>query len=189
MNTPQNLLKKISSALSFLVLLVSSVSWANETGSQKKYKAPSYGMAGCGPASSILSADHHKNSVFFQMVGAAININLSYLSYPSAITSGTSNCQDSALPSSEASKIEREAYVSMNLSELNKQAAQGDGNHLRGLAEMIGCGNEIQFELFAAVAQMEHDEIFSDSNGSKVSDRLMGKLKENSALEGCLKTK
>lgn len=162
---------------------------AEKNNSNQKYKAPAYGMAGCGPASVILDGPALKNNSFLQMLGATTNLNIVYYSYTGALTTGTSNCNDAALTSAEAKKIEREAYVSMNLNELNKQAAQGDGSHLRGLAEIIGCGSEIQFELFAAVAQMEHAEIFSDSNGSNVTNRLIGKLKDSDSLDSCLKIK
>jgi hypothetical protein len=107
----------------------------------------------------------------------------------SSISSGTSNDFNTFSGTTQSPKVERETFVSVNLNELSKEASQGEGVHLRGLAEMIGCGNEIQFELFAAVAQMEHSEIFSDNNGSKVTQRLLSKLKESNTLDECLKVK
>jgi hypothetical protein len=77
----------------------------------------------------------------------------------------------------------------MNLGDLSKEASQGEGNHLRGLAEMIGCGNDSQFEVFAAVAQTEHDVIFSDTVASNVANRFVAKAKETDALQTCLRNK
>ncbi|MBM3381309.1 MAG: DUF3015 domain-containing protein [Betaproteobacteria bacterium] len=188
MNSVKTLLKQLAPAI-IALLPMQLHAQATQNKSNQKYKAPAYGMAGCGPASVIFAEEKVRNNTFLQMLGATTNLNFLNFSYTGALTSGTSNCNDAELSSAEAKKIEREAYVSMNLNELNKQAAQGDGAHLRGLAEIIGCSNEIQFELFAAVAQMEHSEIFSDSNGSNVSNRLIGKLKDSGSLESCLKSK
>jgi hypothetical protein len=81
---------------------------------------------------------------------------------------------------------ERETYVSVNLNDLSKDASKGDGNYLRGLAEMIGCGTDQEFASFAAVSQKDHAQIFSDSDASNVTGRFIAKAKETDALRGCV---
>lgn len=159
---------------------------------QKNYSLPPYGMAGCGLGAVIFSGDNtgmniNNNAMGPQLLAATTN---NYV-FPqsSAITSGTSNCTDTPAGSEEAFRIERETYVSMNLGDLSKEASKGEGNHLRGLAEMIGCGNDSQFEVFAAVAQTEHDVIFSDTVASNVANRFVAKAKETVALQSCLRNK
>jgi hypothetical protein len=175
-------------------LLISTAAFAQgkRSAPQRNYSLPPYGMAGCGLGSVIFSGDNtgmniKNNTMGPQLLAATTN---SY-AFPqlSAITSGTSNCTDTPAGSEEAFRIERETYVSMNLGDLSKEASQGEGNHLRGLAEMIGCGNDSQFEVFAAVAQTEHDVIFSDIVASNVANRFVAKAKETDALQSCLRNK
>ncbi|MBM3381320.1 MAG: DUF3015 domain-containing protein [Betaproteobacteria bacterium] len=147
------------------------------------YTPPPYGMAGCG-LGSLFFGKAEDNKAGQQIVAAYLND--AVFPQTSAITSGTSNCEDSAGGSAEALRKERETYVSVNLNDLSKDASKGDGNYLRGLAEMIGCGSDQQFAAFAAVSQKDHAQIFSDSDASNVTGRFIAKARETEDLRGCV---
>jgi hypothetical protein len=181
-------MKKSTRRLIAIIFSCAAVSTTKELRASNKYKRPAYGMGGCGPGSVIFGGKFDRNATGSQMMAASTNSSSGY-TYLAAITSATSNCTDTPAGSEEAFRIERETYVSMNLGDLSKEASQGEGNHLRGLAEMIGCGNDSQFEVFAAVAQTEHDVIFSDTVASNVANRFVAKAKETDALQSCLRNK
>jgi hypothetical protein len=150
----------------------------------KNYAAPAYGMAGCGLGSLVFSGTKN-NTMGTQILAATTND--AVFPQSSAITSGTSNCSDTPAGSEEAFRIERETYVSMNLGDLSKEASKGDGNHLRGLAQMIGCSSDEQVKTFATVAQSSHSEIFSDSVPANVAERFVSTAKSSEELQNCVR--
>lgn len=178
--------------LSTLAMLSSQIAFAQaKKGKQnasapaaKNYSAPIYGMAGCGIVTLVFRGP--KNNTLGMLIRAPTKNN-SVTPQTSAITSGTSNCTDTPAASEEAFRIERETYVSMNLGDLSKEVSKGDGNHLRGLAQMIGCGSDEQVKTFATVAQSSHSEIFSDSVPANVAERFVSTAKSSEELQNCVR--
>lgn len=150
------------------------------------YRLPPYGMAGCGLGSMLFDGPKDNTKVTQILV---LTTNNYFFPQSSAITSGSSNCTNSPADSEEAFRIERETYVSMNLGDLNKEAAQGQGDRLRGLSEMLGCGEQNEVQAFAQVAQLSHSEIFSDVQATDVTNRWVNKANENDVLKSCLTVK
>lgn len=173
---------KSSIVIASLLVSTSAFAQSKKASAGKSYRLPPYGMAGCGLGATILG---DKNEMGPQLLAATTNNY--FFPASSAITSGTSNCTDTPAGSEEAYRMERETFVSMNLGDLNKEAAQGEGNHLRGLAEMIGCGSEEQVEIFAAVAQSEHSDIFSDAVPAKVTQRFLDRAQTSEVLQECVR--
>jgi hypothetical protein len=185
-------MKLVQSFVVIASVIASTAAFAQGKKTGQSYRLPPYGMAGCGLGSVIFSGDNTglniKNNAMGPQLLAATTNNY-FFPQTSAITSGTSNCTDTPAGSEEAYRMERETFVSMNLGDLNKEASKAEGNHLRGLAEMIGCGEESQFLVFAAAAQAGHGVIFSDANPANVSQRFIETARASDALKGCVRSR
>ena len=72
------------------------------------------------------------------------------------ITSGTSGCDKDAVILNEK---EQEVFVAANLANLSQQMAQGDGEHLRALATLMGCSTSVYTD-FAGMTQAKYDALF-----------------------------
>jgi len=91
-----------------------------------------------------------------------------------AITSGTSNCvKDGA---SAMKEDEQEVFVTVNLSTLQKEAAQGQGQHLNTLAEIFGCEDK---EGFAQMSQSRYEALFTNENPAAVVQSYKSEIKSN----------
>lgn len=92
-----------------------------------------------------------------------------------AISSGTSNCVDR---SRHMAQNEQETFVSVNLASLQREAAQGTGEHLDALAEIFGCSEK---EGFARMSQGRYDAIFSNEDPSQVVQSYKSELRSSGA--------
>lgn len=137
---------------------------------------PPYGMAGCGLGSLVIE----ENTMWPQL--GAMTTNNIVSPQTSAITSGTSNCTD--LPR-EVALIEQEVFITANLNSLTKEAAQGSGEHLDALGEVMGCSEEGNTAL-RVLCKDRHEEIFSTRDSKKVLSTLRQEIKANEELaENC----
>lgn len=148
----------------FAVVLSMSLAGAAQAKGAGKYQSP-YGMAGCGLGSLIIK-NHSKGP----QIGAWFLNVVGYQTF--AITSGTSNCVKDG--SMAAVENEQEVFVSVNLTDLQKEAAQGQGEHLNVLAEIFGCDNK---EGFAQLSQNRYEAIFTNENPSAVVESFKSELK------------
>lgn len=89
----------------------------------------------------------------------------------SAITSGTLNCVD---PSMRNAANEQEVFVTVNLASLQKEAAQGQGEHLDALAEIFGCQDK---EGFAHMSQSRYETIFANEKPAQVLHNYKSEIK------------
>jgi len=107
-----------------------------------------YGMAGCGLGSVLLPNGPQAltsiiNGLFWNQVFV--------------ISSGTSNCQSDTLQQVGA---EQEHFMKNNFGTIAREAAQGDGETLAGLANSLGCPHN-RTKDFAEFTQRNHQKIFS----------------------------
>lgn len=93
-----------------------------------------------------------------------------------AISSGTSNCVDNAKDSTMAA--EQETFMTVNLASLEKEAAQGQGQHLNALAEIFGCDDK---EAFAQMSQNRYEAIFSNEKPADVLQNYKNEIKSTTA--------
>ena len=98
-----------------------------------------------------------------------------------AISSGTSNCVDG---SSKMANNEQETFVTVNLAELQKEAAQGKGQHLDTLAEIFGCENK---EGFANMSQSRYEALFSNENPQAILQNYKSEIKASSMVGTCVR--
>ena len=106
---------------------------------------------------------------------ALVNIFLSLYTYSSATTSGTSDC--SGLASNDELRYR---YVASSYKLLQYEAAEGKGDHLDGLAVLMGCSAEP----FNQMVQANYGELFVDYEPKPESfvNSLKSKITSDSTL-------
>jgi len=147
---------------------------ADTGGGGDSWKAP-YGSAGCGLGSIVLGTKPGIMQVF------AATTNASSYSQTFGITTGTSNC--TSAPSAAAAQMEREVFVDMNFASLSKEAAQGSGDHLRALADIMGCANSADdLAAFGRVSQARYGEIFNAGDARGVAANYVNVVRADPML-------
>ena len=76
------------------------------------------------------------------------------------MTSGTSGCKADSVILNEK---EQEVFVASNLSVLNQEMAQGQGQHVAALASLLGCPTAVQGE-FAQMSQESYGSVFPQTD-------------------------
>ncbi len=130
-----------------------------------------YGMAGCGLGSLVIK----KNDTMGQITAATLNAT-GVQTF--GISTGSSNCRVNR----NMAQLEQEVFMTANFASLAKDAAQGDGRHLRAFAEVLGCSDRIND--FARVSQKNYGEIFSSSNPKVALDQYRGVIINSETLNG-----
>ncbi len=132
--------------------------FAGALAAKEKRKAPTvrggaYGMAGCGLGALVVDRDE-----LMPQVGAWF-LNSIYSHQTYAISSGTSNCVEGR---SEVTAMEQEVYFAANLNSITKEAAQGSGEHLDGIARVFGCEQDEDKTRLNELGQSHYAQIFSE---------------------------
>lgn len=130
------------------------------------------GAAGCGLGSVIF-----KENVWWKQVLAATTNN-STGTQTLGITTGTSNCNAKG----SLTKVQdQKNYIVVNFSTLQKEAAQGNGTTVEGLASVTGCSAHAYSE-FATFLQENYNEIFAVNTPESIVNNLNAKIEENNKL-------
>lgn len=117
-------------------------------------QADHYGEAGCGLGSMLMGADG--NQVFAATTNDISRSNMFGISF------GTSNCtEDGAM----ASNQELDLFVESNQVALAKESARGEGESIRTLAKVMGCGDSAQL---GATLQAQYAQVFPSQDVSAV---------------------
>jgi len=120
--------------------------------------AGTYGTAGCGLGSVVFGAEPG-----FAQVFAATTNGTSY-TQTFGISSGTSNC----VPAAKAAAFNSQRlFLEQNFASVAMDAAQGDGETLRGLAATLGCSDQAYPEVTSAI-KAHHAAIFRAAGVDKV---------------------
>ncbi|APJ04012.1 DUF3015 family protein [Silvanigrella aquatica] len=129
------------------------------------------GSAGCGLGSIIFSEE-----VWWKQVFAATS-NGSSGTQTFGITSGTSNCA----PGLFSQRQKQKDFVAANLSSLEREAAQGNGETVKGLASVMGC-NGSTYHNFGAHVQANYNAIFNSNDPAVVVTNIHNELQKNEGL-------
>ncbi|MBI3395443.1 MAG: DUF3015 family protein [Spirochaetia bacterium] len=134
--------------------------------------AGSYGMAGCGLGSTIISSNGF-SQVF------AVTTNGTSGNQTFGITSGTSNCN----PGSAAyMDRQQEVFVTVNFSSLEQEMAAGKGEKLEALASLLGC-KDAGMTSFRTMAKKNHSTFFArEASPSGLLAALKGEIAKEPAL-------
>src|SRR5207302_7653255 len=129
-----------------------------------------YGLAGCGLGSMIFG--DQKGAI--QILAATTNTTFGSQTF--GITSGTSNCVDSAAPSKGA-KI----FIEGNREALAKDAARGSGETITTLSAVAGCKDA---KAVGAVLQKRFAQLFPGEKTpvEQVSENVLKELRADNSL-------
>jgi hypothetical protein len=151
-----------------LVAFASSGSFAVE---KKVYKKMRYGMAGCGLGSLFVEKNH-----VLPQIGAWFLNGTGIQTF--GITTGSSNCLDKER---NDAKIEQEVFVQTNFAKLSIEAAQGTGEHLDALAEVLGC----EGASLARLSQDRYGKIFTQDDPKAVLQNYVREIRASELATSC----
>ncbi len=137
--------------------------------------AAGYKSAGCGLGSLVIQDDG-----IAQIFAATTNGTSGNQTF--AITSGTSNCGGrGGFAKADAQK---EMYVSANYDAITQEMAQGRGEHLNALANLMGCNDE-GTKIFNNTLKKNYRTISSQAT---TPEALINTVEKTVATEPTLKT-
>lgn len=131
-----------------LVALVATPALATEKG------------PGCGMGKQIFGG----SKGLVPHISAASTNQTSGLSQTLGITSGTSGCDTDSIINKDK---EQEVFVAVNFDTLSQEMAQGTGNQVRALAQLMGCPADVH-ETFSAVTQQQYEDLFAPDRAQPV---------------------
>ena len=132
-----------------------------------QFSGQGYGTAGCGIGSVAFGAKPGPIQII------ASTLNDSFGSQTFGITSGTSNCD---IPENGAQAA---AFIEVNKETVRKEAAQGQGETIRALAEIMDCGGE---QKLGAAIRGDYGHYLGDSVNSYETIRRL--LKSGTCTAG-----
>jgi Protein of unknown function (DUF3015) len=136
-------MKRVLVALAFLGLVFGTSAYASNEG------------PGCGLGTQLFKGQSGVLPMTLAATTNGISGNQTF-----GMTSGTSGCKaDSVIMNDKA----QEAFVATNLSTLNQEMAQGQGEHVMALASLMGCPTAAQSE-FARVSQESYGSVFATTD-------------------------
>jgi hypothetical protein len=175
--------------ISRIVMLIAIMGLNSEAFAAKKAKAAKaaaagkaggYGMAGCGLGSIVMGPKGNQIS--------AATTNGSSYSQTFGVTTGTSNCSASTPAAEAAATAEREVFVTVNVENLSRQAAMGDGEHLYAFSEILGCNNSEGFDDFAEMSQTHFDTLFASKDATQIISAYVSEIAKTPSLAtNCLR--
>jgi Protein of unknown function (DUF3015) len=133
-------------------------------------KADGYGTAGCGLGSIVFG---NKPGII-QVLAATTNGTFGTQTF--GITTGTSNCKDSA-----PSVVSAKAFIQANREAIAKDVARGQGETISSLTTLAGCEND---KAVGARLQQDFKEIFPSEKVTdiQVSDSIVSTLQAHPEL-------
>ena len=142
--------------------------------SQGLFARANYGMAGCGLGALVIDRNEQ-----LPQIGAWF-LNGIYGNQTFGITSGTSNCVEGR---TKIVAMEQEVFVAANLTTLKKQASQGEGEHLDGLAEVFGCSGDKEKVRLLQMCKQEYRKIFTSKEPETVLHNILSVIQNDSTLQ------
>lgn len=133
-------------------------------------KADPYGTAGCGLGSMLFEDD----AGLVQVLAATTNGTFANQTF--AISSGTSNCEDTS-----GGNASTKAFIETNREAFAKDTSRGYGETIISLSSLAGCSDD---HAVGAALQSEFKTIFPNSEVSdtQVSQKVLETLKKHSEL-------
>lgn len=139
-------------------------------------RANAVGSAGCGLGSVVFKGNEWWKQIL------ALTTNGTLFSQTFGITTGTSNCA----PGLFGVVQKQEDYIVSNLSTLQREAAQGSGQALNGLASTLGCADS-SFSNFGVYTQEKYSEIFISQDAKEILQNIKTEIEKNQNLSNSCK--
>ncbi|APJ04013.1 DUF3015 family protein [Silvanigrella aquatica] len=135
------------------------------------FRAHAVGSAGCGLGSIVFKGNEWYKQIL------AVTTNDSTGSQTLGITTGTSNCAPGLFGDAQ----KQQDYVVANLTSIEREAAQGSGKTLNGLASVLGC-DDSQNQVFGIYTQKKYSEIFNSNDANQILLNLKSALQKDTPL-------
>jgi hypothetical protein len=143
---------------------------AKDTPTTESYSTTPWGMGGCSLWNYAI-----KDKSQGPQIGVWVLEHIVFGVQTFAISSGTANCVSA---NRAMTQNEQEVFVNVNLVDLEKEAAQGKGQHLDTLAEIFGCNDK---EGFAQLSQNHYEAIFTHEDPSTIVQTYKSEIKTAAA--------
>lgn len=138
--------------------------------------AAGYGMAGCGLGSIVIGPKGGIIQTF------AVTTNATSASQTFGITSGTSNCSESA---GAFQQRQQEIFVHVNMKSLEMEMAMGKGEKLNAFAGLLGCPIS-QMDAFGSLTRKQYPVLSKNMNDpSKLLVAVKTSLKDSTLASSC----
>jgi hypothetical protein len=165
-------LKKLATVITAVGLCLGMVAVLN-AGSQND--------AGCGLGSMVFKENRMADQVL------AATTNGTFASQTFGITTGTLNCGASApepVQKRRRSSLEQESFVTVNMRNLSREMAAGEGEYVTSLASLLGCENTPYFGHFT---QSKYDALFPNTSvqPSALLSTLKAEMTRDAQLSSC----
>ena len=133
--------------------------------------------AGCGLGHLLWQG---QTGMVPNVLGATTNG--SFGSQTFGVTTGTSGCNAN---DSVYNQQQQEQFVAVNYEKLSQEMAQGQGQYVSALAELMGCNAAAHTE-FAQLSQSKYETLFSapDMDAQAMLGSLKGELAKDAVLAG-----
>ena len=136
------------------------------------FAATAYKSAGCGLGSLII-----KDEGFVQIFAATTNGTFGSQTF--GITSGTSNCAGAGGYASQ--DAQEHMYVETNRAAITQEMAQGSGEHLNALANMLGC-EKASNATFATAMKKNYKTVASKKDADQMLNSVKTVISSDAAL-------
>ena len=167
---------KLFTAIATLLALTLTVSaHADDSKKSKKSSAPAaaesyggapWGMAGCSIWNYVI-----KEKDQGPQIGVWALEHIVFGVQPNCVDQGKMSAQN-----------EQEVFVNVNMASLQKEAAQGQGDHLATLAEIFGCSDK---GAFAQMSQNRYEAIFTNEKPADIVQSYKNELKTSKMSAAC----
>jgi hypothetical protein len=145
--------------------------------------AGSQNDAGCGLGSMIFE----ENRMADQVLAATTNGTFGNQTF--GITTGTLNCGASAPDAVERrrSSVEQESFVAVNMRNLSREMAAGEGEYVASLASLLGC-QESAVPYFGQFTQSRYGVLFPSTSVEPTAllSTLKSEMAQDAQLSSCL---
>ena len=169
-----NKLIKLLGAFSLMSMLVVGAAWAKETKEAPAANSeisPNQGSDNCGLAWQVTKQKTLMGTLTRGITNA-------YLSPTWSMTSGTSGCQKHEIAKKDEEAVK---YVASNFYPLSAEMAEGHGEYLVGLAQVMGC-NDAAIPGFNQAAQKSFDTITKDADAYQTLQNVKQVISNNPVL-------
>ncbi len=161
-----------------VVVILPSLSMAQKKKAEassetSSYEAP-WGMAGCDLWAMVI-----KEKSQGAQLGVYALRNLVLNSQTSAISSGTSGCVEKK---QGYAAQEQRVFINVNLATLQREAAQGQGDHLDALAEVFGCEDKASF---SGLSKDNYDGIYNSQDAGAVIENYRKVIQSSPTVKKC----
>ncbi len=98
-----------------------------------------------------------------------------------SMTSGTSGCEQHSFAKKDSDSVK---YIAKNFNSIKADMAEGQGEYLAGLAQVVGC-NDGAVSNFQSLAQKNYRSLTNGADAYQTLEHVRAMIQQNPSLSGC----